>query len=170
MNRRIFPPLLLVFILTVIPSLHAQSKIGVYGTVGTENTGLTNEGWSKAGTLGFYYGLSNLGPAAIAVDARADLSTNANTYAFGPRVALHASAFPLKPYGELLIGAIHYTTHNGASKTSSDFAYRWVVGIDETLLPHIDWRIVDFSYGGGLSEPGKSVHIKTLTTGVVLRF
>jgi hypothetical protein len=169
MNRRNLP-LLLAFILGTVPALHAQAKIGVYGTVGAENTGLTGEGWSKAGTLGLYYGLANLGPAAVSVDARADLSSNANTYAFGPRVALHTPAFPLKPYGELLIGAIHYTTRSGGSKTSSDFAYRWVVGLDETILPHVDWRILDFSYGGGLSEPGKSVHIKTLTTGLVLRF
>ena len=170
MNRRTLPLLLLTFTLSVAPALHAQAKIGVYGTVGTENTGLSNEGWSKAGTLGLYYGLANLGPAAISVDARADLSTNANTYAFGPRVALHAPAFPLKPYGEFLIGDIHYTTQSGTSKTSSDFAYRWVVGLDEALLPHVDWRILDFSYGGGLSEPDKTVHIKTLTTGLVLRF
>jgi hypothetical protein len=167
MGPRLLPLLFLALTATILP---AQAKIAIYGTVGAENSGLQNEGWTTAGTVGLYYGLSNHGPLAISVDGRADLSSNVNNFLFGPRLALHFPAFPIKPYGELLIGATYYATQNNGKKDSSDFAYRWVGGIDSTILPHIDWRIVDFSYGGGLTELNKTIHMKTLSTGLVLRF
>ena len=144
MSRRLLPILLLAFTAT---ALHSQAKIGIYGTFGTEKTGVENEGWSKAGTLGLYYGLANLGPLAIAGDARVDLSTNANSVLFGPRVALHGRVFPIKPYAEFLFGVAHYSNVSGAPHNSSDFAYRWVGGVDSTILPRLDWRVIDFSYG-----------------------
>ena len=49
--------------------------------------------------------------------------------------------------------------------------YRWVGGIDTTILPRVDWRIADYSYsGGGITQGNITRHPQSLTTGIVLRF
>ena len=167
MSRRLLP--LLLFVL-LTPVLHAQSRLAIYGTVGGETTGLGNEGWSSAGTVGAYHDFTHGPLISLAIDGRADISTNVNSFLGGPRISVHAPAFPIKPYGELLIGASWYRPPGGTSKDSSNFTYRWVGGIDTTILPHVDWRIFDFSYGGGINDPTQHSHQKSLTTGIVLRF
>jgi len=152
-------------------NLHAQAKLGIYGTVGTEKTEINGEGWSTAGTFGLYYGLAHLGPIAVAADARGDLSGNINSGLFGPRIALTLPAFPLKPYFEVLGGFSSYSTVSGGAKSTTSGNYRWVGGIDTTILPRLDWRIADYSYsGGGITEGNVTRHPQSLTTGLVIRF
>ena len=160
----------LVLLSLCVSTLHAQAKLAIYGTIGAEKSGLADQGWSKAATFGLYYGLANFGPLAVSVDGRGDISTNLDSGLFGPRVALHARLFPLKPYVEFLVGPSFYSTHNNANKDANAFTYRYVGGIDTTILPHIDWRVFDFTYGGGITQLNNDVHMKTLTTGLVLRF
>jgi hypothetical protein len=163
-------PLILIAIVTST-NLHAQAKLGIYGTVGTEKTEIGNSGWSTAGTFGLYYGLVHLGPIAIAADARGDVSSNINSGLFGPRIALTLPAFPLKPYFEVLGGFSSYNTQSGGPKNTTSGNYRWVGGIDTTILPRLDWRIVDYSYsGGGITQDNVTHHPQSLTTGLVLRF
>jgi hypothetical protein len=159
-------PLLLLFI-TV--TLHAQAKLAIYGTVGGEKSGLQNESWTTAGTFGLYYGVANFGPLAFSADVRGDLSSNINSFIVGPRLALHLPAFPLKPYVEFLLGGSSYSTNNNGPKNDSSFTYRYVGGIDTAILPHVDWRVIDFSYSGGISQFSTSVNPKTLSSGLVLR-
>ena len=171
MRRITILPLLLLSTLTAC--LHAQAKLAIsrfaiYGTVGGEKSGLPNQGWATAGTVGLYVGVANLGPIALAVDGRADLSSNINSGLIGPRLAVHLPAFPLKPYAEILIGGSSYSKTAAGLKDPSQFASRAVFGADTTILPHIDWRIADFSYSLNNSSNGGSA--KTLTTGLVLRF
>jgi hypothetical protein len=164
--------LLPVLLFSLLPAgLLAQAKIAIYGTVGTEKSEVNNSGWSTAGTFGVYYGLADLGPLTISVDARGDLSSNINSGLVGPRVALHFPVFPLKPYVELLAGVSAYSTQNNGSKSATDFNYRWVGGIDTAILPRLDWRIADYSYsGGGISQGDVTRHPQTLSTGLVVRF
>jgi hypothetical protein len=169
MRRINILPLLLLSALT--PCLHAQAKLAIYGTVGGEKTEVANEGWTTAGTFGLYYGLLNAGPIAISVDARGDLSGNINSGLFGPRVAFHAPLFPLKPYVELLGGFSSYSSTNNGAKNTTSANYRWVGGVDTTILPHLDWRIADYSYSpAGISQQGVTRHPQSLTTGLVIRF
>jgi len=166
--NRILPFLLS---LAVTANLHAQAKLAIYGTIGGEKTEVGNEGWTTAGTFGVYYGLLNAGPIAISVDARGDLSDNINSGLFGPRVALHAPLFPLKPYVELLGGFSSYSSSSGSAKNTTSANYRWVGGVDTTILPHLDWRIADYSYSpAGISQQGVTRHPQSLTTGLVIRF
>lgn len=159
--------LLLLFPAAVL----AQAKIAVYGTVGTEKSEVNNSGWTAAGTFGVYYGLANLGPVAVSVDARGDLSSSINSGLIGPRVALHFPLFPLKPYAELLAGVSAYSTQNNGNKDATNFNYRWVGGLDTAILPHLDWRVADYSYsGGGITQGSITRHPQTLSTGVVVRF
>jgi hypothetical protein len=167
MIRRLWTlPLILLSLCTA--RLHAQARLAIYGTFGGEKSGLPNEGWTTAGTFGLYVGIANVGPLAFAADARADLSSNINSGLVGPRLALHFHGFPLKPYAELLIGESSYAKTAAGLKDSGQFASRAVFGADSALLPHLDWRIVDFSTG--INQSANGTHQKTLSTGLVLRF
>jgi hypothetical protein len=167
--RKLFLPIALSTALT--SSLHAQAKLAIYGTVGGEKTEVANEGWTTAGTFGLYYGLFKAGPIRISVDARGDLSDNINSGLFGPRVALQLPLFPLKPYVEVLGGFSSYSSTNNGAKDTTSANYRLVGGVDTTILPHLDWRIADYSYSpAGISQQGVTRHPQSLTTGLVIRF
>jgi opacity protein-like surface antigen len=169
MNRRIFFLPVLLLSLTAV-NLHAQAKLAVYGTVGSEKTEVNNSSWALAGTFGLYYGFLKLGPIAISGDARGDLSRNMNSALFGPRVALTLPAFPVKPYVEVLGGISSYNTADNGPKNNTSGNYRWVGGIDTTILPHLDWRI-DYSYSAaGITQANITRHPQSLTSGLVVRF
>jgi hypothetical protein len=170
MHSRLGFTLPLLLLTLCAATLHAQARLAIYGTIGAEKSGLAHQGWSEAGNFGLYYGLANFGPLAISVDGRGELSTNLDAGLFGPRLALHGRAFPIKPYVEFLVGPAFYSSHNNSDKDANAFTYRFVGGIDSTILPHLDWRVFDFSYGGGITQLSNDVHMKTITTGLVLRF
>jgi Outer membrane protein beta-barrel domain len=161
-------PLLLVALSSV--PLHAQAKLAIYGTGGVENSDLQFSGWNTAGTFGFYAGLRHYGPVDISADVRGDLSSNIYSGILGPRLAVKLPIFPIMPYGEFLFGGSSYSTLSNGVRDASNFTYRGVVGVDFTLLPHFDWRVVDFSYSSGITQFNQSVHPKTVTTGFVVRF
>jgi hypothetical protein len=161
----------LIVIALVSSNLRAQARFAIYGTGGGEKTEINNEGWSIASTFGFYYGFAHLGPVALSADARGDLSRNMDSGLFGPRIALALPYFPLKPYFEVLGGISSYNTQGGGSKDTTSGNYRWVGGIDSTILPHLDWRIADYSYsGGGITQGNITRHPQSLTSGLVIRF
>jgi hypothetical protein len=166
MSRRVLwiLPLLLVALVSV--SLHAQARFAIYGTGGGEKTGLPNDDWQGAGTFGFYYGILHAAIFDISVDARGDLSSNIKSGFLGPRVAVKLPIIPLKPYGEFIFGVSTYSPAH--LPIPNDFAYRYVVGLDATILPHIDWRVADFSYA--INNSANGTHAKTLSSGLVIRF
>jgi hypothetical protein len=171
MNRRYLWTLPLLLLPITTTTLRAQAKLAIYGTVGGEKTDINHEGWTTAGTFGLYYGIAKLGPINLSIDARGDLSGNVNSGLFGPRVALHLPLIPLKPYVEVLGGFSSYNTETNGAKNVTSANYRWVGGIDTTILPHIDWRIADYSYSGaGIAQDNITRHPQTLSTGIVLRF
>jgi hypothetical protein len=84
-------------------------------------------------------------------------------------VEVHPHLIPVKPYAEVLIGAGQVEYGQGTAHTdSTKFAYQLLGGVDMTILPRIDWRVAEFSFGG-FSALGDSFHPKTLSTGVVFR-
>jgi hypothetical protein len=167
MSRRVLwtLPLLLVALSSV--NLRAQARFAIYGTGGGEKSGLPNDDWHVAGTFGFYYGILHAGPIDLSADARGDLSSNIKSGFLGPRVAVKLPVIPIKPYGELIFGVSTYSTP-ARLPIPNDFAYRYVVGLDTTILPHIDWRVADFSYA--INNSANGTHAKTLSSGLVLRF
>jgi hypothetical protein len=169
MDRRIWTLPILLFSLTANP-LHAQAKLAVYGTGGTEKSGLQHSGWNTAGTFGFYYGLRHFAPLDLSVDVRGDLSRNIYSGILGPRLAVKVPVFPIMPYGEFLFGESSYSTLSDGHRNANNFTYRVVAGADFTLIPHFDWRVVDYSYSSGITQFGANVHPKTITTGFVIRF
>jgi len=167
MSRRVLwtLPLLLLALFSV--NLHAQARFAIYGTGGGEKSGLPNDDWHGAGTFGFYYGILHAAIFDISVDARGDLSTNIKSGFVGPRVAVKVPVIPIKPYGEFIFGVSTYSTP-AHLPIPNDFAYRYVFGLDTTILPHIDWRVADFSYA--INNSANGTHAKTLSSGLVVRF
>ena len=53
--------------------------------------------------------------------------------------------------------------------SATKFEYQFLGGLDFTILPRIDWRIAEFSYGGLSTFNNSSFHPKSLSSGIVLR-
>jgi hypothetical protein len=167
MTKRCLQILPLAVILLFSTNLDAQARFAIYGTGGGEKSGLSNDDWHGAGTFGFYYGILHAAIFDISVDARGDLSTNIKSGFVGPRVAVKVPVIPIKPYGEFIFGVSTYSSP-AHLPISNDFAYRYVLGLDTTILPHLDWRVADFSYA--LNNSANGSHAKTLSSGLVIRF
>jgi hypothetical protein len=167
MSRRIFWTLPVLLFALCSLNLQAQARFAIYGTGGGEKSGLPNDDWHAAGTFGFYYGIVHAAIFDISVDARGDLSSNIKSGFLGPRVAVKLPVIPIKPYGELIFGVSTYSTP-AHLPIPNDFAYRYVFGLDTTILPHIDWRVADFSYA--INNSANGTHAKTLSSGLVVRF
>jgi hypothetical protein len=168
MTKRLIQLLPLILLAIVTTNLQAQARLAIYGTAGTERSGLPYNPWKLAGTFGLYVQIFKLGPVYISADGRGDLSSQIHSGLGGPRLAIKLPVLPIKPYGEILFGVASYPQTTAGIQYSNDFAYRYVLGLDSTILPHIDWRVVDFSYGINTSSVG--THAESITSGLVIRF
>lgn len=167
--RAHYRSMFLFALLLILPAgLHAQ--IGVYaGFSGAPISGGSTN-WAYGTTFGIY---KQTGHAASLISIGGDLrgsflsreGFHYYTGAAGPRVAFKAPILPLRPYIEGLVGVGSVQLGNGNS-SSTHFNYQGLAGLDTTIFPHLDWRVVEFSYS---AVTGQSVNAKILTTGLVLR-
>ncbi|HEU5342558.1 hypothetical protein [Edaphobacter sp.] len=156
--------LIVVAVVSIFFSAAASAQVGIYaGFSGAQlNPGsstlygpLFGAYWQKGYIL-------NLG-ADLRGSFLTHNGTTFNTGAIGPRVAIKPPVFPLRPYGEALVGI---ASLSGGGSSSHHLNYQLIAGIDTTILPRIDWRIVEFDYSAVTSN---SVNAKIFTTGLVLR-
>lgn len=157
----------------------AQAQTAIYGEFTGAKTSAAHTAWMYGPTVGLYHD-SGHGLLATGLDIRgtfagrgdtngADSSQTLDTLLGGVRLAVTPHVLPIKPYGEVLGGLGHLKTGQGSARTSSTkFAYQFLGGLDLTILPRVDWRVVEFSYGR-LAGLGDSFAPKTLSTGIVLR-
>jgi hypothetical protein len=164
-----------------------QAQIGVYGNFNytryTDN--FANQTTSLEGVgLGAYDNFIHLGPIRAGVDLRFNqLGTTNYRYRSelgGVRVALKTPLLPIRPYAEALIG-VGGTRYAGglAAGISGDnysrkFTYEFLGGLDYTIIPHVDLRVVELGYGrqtGVNGYPGNnpSSSLVTLGAGLVVR-
>ena len=87
------------------------------------------------------------------------------TGAAGPRLVLKTPVLPFRPYVEGLVGVASVRDGDGSS-SSTNLNYQILGGVDMTILPRIDWRVLEFDYS---AASGSSVNAKIFTTGIVLR-
>jgi hypothetical protein len=145
----------------------AEAQIGVYAAF--SGAPVSNGGASSA--FGPTFGLYAQSGRYISVggDVRGTFLTRSGfnyfTGAAGPRIAIKPPILPFRPYVEGLIGVANF---NDGSDTSSStkLNYQILGGIDTTILPHIDWRVLEFDYS---AVSGDSVNAKIFSTGLVLR-
>lgn len=145
----------------------ACAQIAVYA--GASGAPINGTGTSSAfGALVGVYAQKGM-LLSIGGDARASFLTRNGfqyfTGAVGPRVAFRMPVLPLRPYVEGLVGVANY--NNGSNSSSSTHLnYQVVGGLDATILPHIDWRVIEFDYS---AVANSSVNAKIFTTGLVIR-
>src|ERR1700679_3915775 len=142
MTKRLFQLLSLTLLVIVTTNLQAQARLAIYGTAGVEQSGLPYNPWRLAGTFGLYVQFVKFGPVFLSVDGRGDISSQIRSGFAGPRLAIKLPVLPIRPYGEILFGAANYPQTAAGIQYSNNFAYRYVVGVDSTILPHLDWRVV----------------------------
>jgi hypothetical protein len=164
-------------------------QVGIYATLSGDRRHITDvlstppagsdntkTNWPFGPTIGFYNNFSHAGPIYLGSDARLEFargSYSSNALLFGLRLAAKPVAVPLKPYIQASLGLVHFNTTD-LNASSTNMEYRITGGVDYTLLPHIDWRVIeigggsilDYSFGSGTSQ-GNS--LTTYSTGIVFR-
>jgi hypothetical protein len=169
---KLFRLLALALIVFSPACLHAQ--LGLYGAFTVQNLGVpNNNGYAfYGGTFGAYLASGHFALLSAGVDLRGSFSRSGGTSfdsgSIGPRIGLNLPLIPIRPYLEATAGVGHLTL-SGGSPSTTKFEYQFLGGLDFTVLPRIDWRIAEFSYGGLSALNNSSYHPKSISTGIVLR-
>ncbi len=158
----------------------AQAQTGLYGQFSASrfynapkaNISPNLNDWGYGGGFGLYSDFLKAPFVKVGGDIRFQFVRPAsNTTLFstllGPRVAFHPKVVPLNPYAEFLFGAGHFSYGNNSPSTTQ-FDWRVLGGMDKTLLPHLDWRVIEVSYGQLNTYSGRLRPV-TFSTGIVLR-
>src|SRR5690348_2977411 len=153
-------------------ALPGRAQTGVYAMFSTSDFH-ANVSRQYGPSFGFYHNLWRPPYIGIGFDARATLLGSGATKAYmglvGPRLQLRPRVIPLMPYVEGLVGVGDVHVGNAASVVSSTaLAYEGAIGVDWTILPRLDWRVVEYS-AGGFSSLNASISPRTWSTGLVLR-
>jgi hypothetical protein len=137
--------LLLLTVLFFLP-LAALAQTGVYGEFSGAGLGVGDKVYG--GTFGLYSDAIHAAVVSLGFDVRGEFLTgngqSLNSGLGGLRLAAHPQVLPLKPYVEALGGVGHADTVLGSSTHAE---YRIAGGVDWTIFPRIDWRVVDVSRG-----------------------
>lgn len=162
---------LIFFLPLLLCSLGASAQTGIYGTFTAAKLSSADSTWIYGPTVGVYFDRWHFGVASAGVDLRGQFlggsgSTQFNSGLGGARVAITPHILPIKPYAEALAGMGY--VKNSSSGSSTNFEYNFLGGMDLTFFPRLDWRMIEFSYGG-LSAFNGNIHPKTLSTGIVFR-
>jgi hypothetical protein len=182
MNRR-WACLFSIVLLFAATAGHAQ--LAVYGKLDAthvkDNVNNTST-WFYGPGFGVYDNFLHFGPVALGADVRANFLTGSD-YNFrsvlgGVRLTAKPPLLPIRPYVEGLVGEAG-TKFKSTSTTllpshySNKLAYQVVGGLDWTLLPHLDFRVVELGYGrvspvsSTTNSPSSS--ITSLSSGIVIR-
>jgi hypothetical protein len=117
-------------------------------------------------TLSLYYQKGTF--LALGGDVRASFlnasGVSLNTVNIGPRAALKLHPLPLQIYAEALGGFNSFTPRTGDS-SSHHFDYQLLGGLDATVFPRLDWRVLEYAYTGSTD----SLHAASFSTGLVFR-
>jgi hypothetical protein len=132
--------------------------------------------------FGGYYEFAHYSKFDVSADMRDAIqhgnNASLNSFLVGLRVAAHPMAFGLKPYGQFSVGAGR-TRAPLSDAHIEKLQYGIYGGLDRPLNKHVDWRVVEISYGsvGTISSqtfegptPIPSAKILGFSTGFVFRF
>ncbi len=163
----------LLSLLFFCAALPACAQIGVYGSFSASNFRVPNTGWEYGTTFGIYDNRFSIPFFALGLDGRGTVVGSGSNSTWsglaGPRLVFKPHILPVMPYVEALVGVGHADVGEGSAETSATkFEYNFVGGIDYTFFPRLDWRVVEFSYGG-LSNFNGDFNPRTLSTGIVFR-
>lgn len=161
---------LMLFLPILFCSLAASAQTGLYASFTGAKLGVSDTSWIYGPTVGVYFDSSHFGVVKTGLDLRGQFlggsgATQLDSGLAGLRLAVKPPLLPIKPYVEAAFG-VGYAKFADTSTTK--FEYAFLGGADVTFFPRLDWRVIEFSYGG-LTGLNNSFHPKTLSTGLVLR-
>lgn len=170
--RNMRSSLLLLFVLAAFCCMArpASAQTAIYGQYGVAGPGLPNSDYIRGPAFGAYFDRGTF--INYGVDFRGTFLSDGNLTQFdsgmgGLRVAVKPHLIPLNPYGELLGGIAHENSvQNSAKNTHTSLGYEVAVGLELTVLPHFDWRMIEYSYSAMESSP---IRPKSLSMGLVFR-
>jgi hypothetical protein len=153
-------------------TLTAPAQTGLYAEFGASKVDAPSDNWIYGPTFGIYHDFYSVPFFHLGADLRGSVlgiseTTSLYSGTIGPRLSLHPHVLPIMPYAEGLVGIGHYD-YGAGQGSNTQFEYQFLAGADLTIFPRLDWRVVEFSYGG-LSVFNGDLHPKTLSTGLVLR-
>lgn len=168
--------------LMFVSAQDAKAQLGVYANFTAAKVDGSNSDWIYGPGFGGYLDHGHFVFLSTGVDVRGEILGTGNSTKFdagyiGPRLAFRPHVLPIKPYVEGLVGVAYAqvpttsdpnAVQTGGTTSATKFSYQFVGGVDYTLVPRIDWRVAEFSYGG-LSILDGSIHPKTISTGIVVR-
>lgn len=165
---------LLTLTLLLLSSISLQAQLGLYGAFTAQNLGPNSNGYNFfGGTFGAYLASGQLALLSAGFDLRGSFANNSgNSFdsgSFGPRIGLNTHILPIHPYVEAVAGLGHLNLAGESLGSATKFEYQFLGGLDFTVLPRIDWRVAEFSYGGLSTFNNSSFHPKSLSSGIVLR-
>jgi hypothetical protein len=132
--------------------------------------------------IGGYYDFAHYSKADLSVDMRDTIqhgnNASINSFMVGLHLEAKPMAFNLKPYAQVSVGAGR--TRASASDAHIDkLQYGIYAGVDKPLNKHVDWRIVEISYGSVSAISSATFHVGStfpapkilgFSTGFVFRF
>ncbi len=157
----------------------AQAQWAIYAAGTGVELKFPDTGRLYGGTAGFYkahhHALFSVGPDfRMTITQRGNVSglytdERLDTGLGGVRLAVTPHVLPIMPYVEGLIGEGYWRGGIGLTRQDKHgFTAQGVVGVDWTVLPRIDWRVAEFTYGR-MTGIGDTINPRTLSTGFVIR-
>ena len=163
----------------------ANAQVGIYGLGSATHTkGQTPaatsspSNWLYGATLGVYDSPLHLGPIAVGGDLRGTFTTGGSQHLrgamIGPRVSGKAPVLPLRPYAQASIGFVGVRSDpsgNLPTHYTSKFSYGVLGGLDVTVLPLVDLRVIELGYNhvASLSDATTATNLFNLGAGIVIR-
>jgi hypothetical protein len=176
--------LLRILLVLAVSTAAASAQVGIYGNFATvhltDNSGSANS-WTYGPGGGVYYDFLHFGPIRIGADLRGNRLWGDEVDYWsglgGLRLVVKPPVLPFRAYvqGSAGVGGSKASGNTGnlPNSYSNKFQYDVFGGADFTVLPHIDWRVVELGYGRmsgiGNGSASTSSGVFTLSSGIVLR-
>jgi hypothetical protein len=165
----------------------ATAQLGIYGEYsGTRIPGYsfagTTTAWYQGFSAGAYDNLLHAGPVQLGLDLRGGYAKGSShgyrNFLIGPRLAVKPPLLPIRPYIQAAIG-FGGVAQNGLAGSdtqhySNKLQYGFIGGLDYTLVPHIDLRLVEVGYlrmsaVSSSSATDSALNLTTIGAGLVVR-
>lgn len=162
-----------IAVLLAVSCMAAQAQVGLYAAFGASDFHQPNVNWQYGPMAGLYWNALGVPFIKAGVDVRAAWMGSGDAqddnYLAGPRVQLHPHVVPLMPYAEALGGVSRVVVGQGSARTAgTKFGYALVAGLDATIFPHVDWRVIDYSWER-VENLGIGFQPTQISTGLVIR-
>ena len=193
--RRVKTPLVSMLFLAAATAL-AHAQVAIYGTFspihisgvasGHSSTGgySTSSYWAEGFGGGVTLTALNLGLVSLGIDLRGSTrpgTQGADTVLAGLKVGFHPPLLPIKPYVQFsggylgTRGGVTTGAAVGSANPQHFAAYEILGGLDYSVFPLIDLRVVEVGAGHGYFFSGANnndpnVSFITINTGIVVHF